>query len=214
MNGHERARDQLDRPHHRGAALRHRRRHGLHGRPVAPDGRERGAAQPGRVGARWPRLRDVDHVVPAGRGPLHRLHVRRRSCGDVGHRRCQRLLRGAVHDRPLPDHLHHHEPALVGVPPARLRHLGGLRGRPLREPVAVPCHRRHWHRGYHALHRPAACGHQGCADGARAGQLRERAADRPATHPGVRRAGGIHLYLGVAGACDDRRRQTCSFTSR
>ena len=32
------------------------------------------------------------------------------------------LLRGALHDRALPDHLHLHGPAVVGQPPARLRH--------------------------------------------------------------------------------------------
>ena len=39
------------------------------------------------------------------------------------------LLRGALHDRALPDHLHLHGAAVVGQPPPRLRHHRRLRPR-------------------------------------------------------------------------------------
>ena len=68
-------------------------------------------------------LRHLGHLVPARRRPLHGLHLRRGA-----RRRCSRsgavsgLLRRALHDRALPDHLHLHVAAVVGQPPARLRH--------------------------------------------------------------------------------------------
>ena len=55
----------------------------------------------------------VDHLVPARRRPLHRLHLRRGAGGDVRHRRGQRLLRRAVHDPGLPDRLRVHAAAVV-----------------------------------------------------------------------------------------------------
>ena len=60
---------------------------------------------PRRVGPGRPRVRHLDHLVPARRRPLHRLHVRRRAGGDVGAGSVVRVLRRAVHDRALPDHL-------------------------------------------------------------------------------------------------------------
>ena len=57
-----------------------------------------------RVGPRRPPLRHLDHLVPARRRPLHRLHVHRGARRDVRRRR-DRLLRGALHDHRLSDHL-------------------------------------------------------------------------------------------------------------
>ena len=93
-------------------------------------GRRAGVAR--RVGPRRPQVRHLDHLVPARRRPLHGLHVRRGAGGDVRDRRGGRLLRRALHDRALPDHLHLHGAAVVGQPPPRLRHHGRLRPRPLR----------------------------------------------------------------------------------
>ena len=77
--------------------------------------------QPRRVGPRRSQVRHVGDLVPARRRPLHGVHVRRGAGGDVRDRRGRRVLRGALHDHPLPDHLHLHGAALVGQPPARLR---------------------------------------------------------------------------------------------
>ena len=93
--------------------------------PPAGAGRQHGVAW--TSGASAAALRHLGHLVPARRRPLHGLHLRRGAGGDVRRRRGQRLLRRPVHDRALPDHLHLHGPALVGQPPARLRHPGGLR---------------------------------------------------------------------------------------
>ena len=127
-----RQRRRARRPH---LLLRRRRDGRLLGRPLAsPD--EHG--EPRRVGARWPLVRHVGHVVPARRRPLHGLHVRGGARGDVGLRRRQRLLRRAVHDHPLPHHLHLHVAPLVGLAPPRLRDACGLRPGPFRARVACP----------------------------------------------------------------------------
>ena len=104
----------------------------LRRRPVAAGGQH---GQPGRVGARRARLRHVRDVVPAGRRPLHRVHVHRGAGSDVRDRRGERLLRGAVHDHRLSDHLHLHAAAVVGLAPARLRDAGRLRGGPATAPA-------------------------------------------------------------------------------
>ena len=103
---HQRSRTVRPRP-----ALRARHRHGLLGHPVAPPD-EHGVAR--RVGPRWPLVRHLDHLVPARRRPLHGLHVHRGAGGDVGGGLGVRVLRGALHDRALPDHLRLHGPDVVG----------------------------------------------------------------------------------------------------
>ena len=78
------------------------------------------------------------------------------------------LLRRAVHDRGLPDHLHLHAPAVVGLAPPRLRHPGGLRRRPVRQQGAVAGGGGHRDPRHDALHRAAAGRHPGRARGDRA----------------------------------------------
>ena len=50
---------------------------------------------------------------------------------------------------------------VVGGAQARLRHLGRLRARPLRQSLAGAGHRLHRHRRDHAVYRAAACRHPG-----------------------------------------------------
>ena len=52
-------------------------------------------------------------------------------------------------------------PALVGVAPARVRHAGRLRPRPVRVTHARAARRDHRHRGHDAVHRAAAGRHRG-----------------------------------------------------
>ncbi len=160
-----------------------------------------------RVGAGRAQVRHLGHLVPARRRPLHRLHVRGGAGRDVRHRRGHRLLRRALHDRALPDHLRLHGAAVVGEPPARLRHARRLRPRPVRRPRAVP--RRGGDRIHRddALHRPAARRHPGGAGGRRHRRRRQLGRQGPAAVRGVRAARRLHLLLGPAGAGADRVRQ-------
>ena len=179
--------------------------HGLRRLTLAP-GRVDG--QPRRVGPGRSWLRHVHHVVPDRRRHLHRLHVHRRA-GDVVRRVGGRLLRGALHDRALPDHLHLPAAVLVGVAPARLRHARRLRARPLRLEDAGARRGRHRPARDDALHRAPAGRHPGGAGDH--GHRRERellvaregrsAADR------VRRARGVHLRLRPPRPRADRVRQ-------
>ena len=132
-------------------------RAGLPGRPVAP---RRVPRQSRRVGSGRPRLRHVHHLVPARRRPLHGVHVHR-GARDAVRRLGGRLLRGALHDRALPDHLHLHPAVLVGVAPARLRHARRLRPRALRLAAPGAGHRGHRHPRDDAVHRAAAHRHPG-----------------------------------------------------
>ena len=117
-----------------------------------------------------------------------------------------RLLRRAVHDRALPDHLLLPRPDVVGRAPARLRHHRRHRAGPVRHPQPEPGGRGHRHPGHDALHRPAAGRHPGRARGGRA-RRGERAGQGPAAADRLRRAGGVHLLLRSAGAGHDRLRQ-------
>ena len=121
-----------------------------------------------RVGARRTQVRHLGHLVPARRRPLHGVHLHRGAGGDVRDGLGRRVLRGALHDHPLPDHLHLHGAAVVGQPPARLRHDRRLRPGPLR--LARPLARRRGHRVRRddALHRAAAGRHPGRARRGRA----------------------------------------------
>ena len=110
---------------------RHRAR--LRGRPLAP-GRSR---QPRRVGPRRPRLRHLHRLVPHRRRPLHGVHLHR-GAGDAVRRQRGRLLRRAVHDRGLPADLPVPAAALVGVPPARLRHARPTSSRAATAPSRSP----------------------------------------------------------------------------
>ncbi len=105
-----------------------RHRHGVLGVELAAPERP---GEPGRMGARRTSVRRVDYLVPARRRPVHRLHVRGRARRDVRDRRRRRLLRGPLHDHPLPDHLHLHGAPVVGQLPARLRDRRRLRPRAL-----------------------------------------------------------------------------------
>ena len=113
------------------------------------------------------------------------------------HGRGQRVLRRAVHDRGLPDHLRLHVAAVVGQPPARLRH---------RRPTS--CSGRYGSRGlslavavtgilatmpYIALQ---LVGIQAVLEVIGLGG-RQRAGPRPAAADRVRGAGGVHLLLGL-----------------
>ena len=117
------------------------------------------------------------------------------------------LLRGALHDRALPDHLHLHGAAVVGEPPARLRHDGRLRPRPVRRPRAVARRRGHRLRRDHALHRAAARRHPGGARGGRPRRRRQHHRQGPAAVHRVRAARGLHLLQRPAGAGGHRVRQ-------
>src|SRR4029453_70551 len=99
----------------------------LHRRPVAP-GRPR---PPQRVGPRRPQLRHGHHLVPARRGPVHRLHLYRRPGAGVRSRR-PGLLRPALHDHRLPVRVPGDAAAVVGGPQAPVRHPCRLRAWPLR----------------------------------------------------------------------------------
>ena len=168
-----------------------RQRAGLRRRPLAPGRRPRA---PRRVGPGRAQLRALDHLVPARRRPLHGVHVRRRARARL-RRRSDRLLRGALHDRGLPDRVPRADPALVGLARARLRHPGRLRTRAARLVDARPARRDHRHRRDDALHRAAARRHRGRAQGD--GRHRPRA-----DHRGVRDPRGLHLQLR---ACAHRR---------
>ena len=99
----------------------------LPGRALAqgPPGQPSGGVGPGRPQLRW-----LDHLVPARRRPVHRLHVRR-GPGRADRRRV-RLLRRAVHDHRVAAGLPVPAAAVVGLAQARLRHAGRLRPRPVR----------------------------------------------------------------------------------
>ena len=176
----------------------------LHGQPL-PEGRLARVAR--RVGPRRSLLRHLGDLVPAGRRPLHGLHLHRGAGGDVRDRRRRGLLRGALHDHPVPDHLHLHGAAVVGQPPPRLRHDGRLRPRPLRLAGALAGGRGHRLRRDDALHRAAARRHPGRARGGRARRQRQLAGQGPAAADRVRAAGGVHLHLGSARPGGDRLRQ-------
>ena len=170
---------------------------------LAP-GRQHGV--PRRVGPGWPQVRHLGDVVPPRRRPLHGIHVHRGPGGDVRPRLGQRVLRRALHDRALPDHLHLHVPALVGQPPARLRDPGGLRQGPLRLARALARGGGHRNPRDDALHRPPAGRHPG---GARGGRRRrqQRLRQGPAAVHRVRPAGGLHLLQRSARPGDHRLRQ-------
>ena len=90
----------------------------------------------------------------------------------------------------------------------KLRDARGLRGGPLRLQAAGAGGRDHRHPRDDALHRAAAGGHAGGArgDGHRRGGRELVHPGPPAVHR-VRRARGVHLLLGPAGAGADRVRQ-------
>ena len=124
------------------------------------------------LGGRW--LRHLDHLVPARRRPLHRLHLHRRAGRDV-----RRRARSASSPCPTRSCVYPiifvFMPRLWSVsPPARLRHAGRLRARPVRLARAVAGRRGHRHPRDDALHRPAAGRHPGRARGRRARRRRQR----------------------------------------
>ena len=123
--------------------------------------------------------------------------------GHVGDRCGLGLLRRAVHDRAVPGDLLLPRPDVVGGAPARLHHHRRHRAGPLRHPQPEPGRRGHRHPGHDALHRPAAGRHPGDPRGARP-RRGEPAGPRPAAADRLRRAGGLHLLLGPAGAGHDR----------
>ncbi len=139
--------------------------------------RVRGPRPPRRVGARRADVRVVDHLVPAGRGPLHRLHVRRDPGAAVLLRRAG-LLRGALHDHRVPAGDAAAAADVVGLAGARLRDPRRLRARALRLPAARAGDRDHRHRRDDALHRPAARRARGGAADHRAQRLRASGATR------------------------------------
>ena len=176
----------------------------LHGQPLHA---VRLHGVPRRVGPGRSQVRHLDHVVPARRRPLHGLHLRRGACGDVHDRRGGGLLRGALHDRALPDHLHLHGAAVVGEPPPRLRHDRRLRPGQVRRPRAVARRRGHRLRGHDALHRAAARRHPGGARGGRPRRRRQHHRQGRAPLHRLRAARGLHLLQRPAGASGHRVRQ-------
>src|SRR5229473_1261896 len=115
-------------------------------------GRSRPAA---RMGTRRPPVRHADHLVPGGRGPLHRIHLRGGSGARLRGRR-DRVLRGPLHHPGLPDPVRGVPAAVARVAQARLHHARRFRARALRQSVAGAGGHDHRHRGDHAVHRAAA----------------------------------------------------------
>ena len=194
---------QLGGPDRPGPAVRGRHRDGLPGREVAAPERP---GVPARMGLGRQELRHHHHLVPARWRPLHRVHLHRGAGGHVGDRRGVRLLRRAVHDRALPDHLLLPRPDVVGGPPSRLRHHRGHRAGPVRHPQPEPGRGRHRDPRHDALHRAAAGRHPGRARGGRS-RREQPAGQGPPAADRLRRAGRVHLLLRSAGAGDDRLRQ-------
>ena len=179
--------------------------HGLPGGTLA-QGRER--AEPRRMGPGRTVVRHLGHLVPARRRPLHGVHLRRRSRGDLRGGR-GRLLRGAVHDPRLPADLHVPAPAVVGLAQARLCDDLGLRARPLRLEGPVAGGGRHRHPGHDAVHRAPTRRHPGRAgrDGRRRRREHQLVRQGPAAAHRLRCAGGVHLLLGSARPRADRVRE-------
>ena len=121
--------------------------------------------------------------------------------------RGRRILRGALHDHPLPDHLHLHGAAVVGQPPARLRHHRRLRARTLRLAGALAGGRRHRVPRDDALHRAPARRHPGGPRRGRSRRRRQLAGQGRAAADRLRGARGLHLHLGAARPGGDRLRQ-------
>ena len=120
-----------------------------------------------------------------------------------------RVLRGALHDRALPDHLHLPAAVLVGLAPARLRHAGRLRARPLRLQAAGARggrHRPRWRRC--PTSRCSWSASRWCSRPWASAAARRvvPGAGRPAADR-VRGARGVHVRLGAARAGADRVRQ-------
>jgi hypothetical protein len=192
--------DQLDRAHRLPAPVRSGHLDGFHRRALA-QGRPRPAA---RVGPRRPPLRHRGDLVPDRRRPLHRLHLHRGARTAV-RRRCDRLLRHTVHDHGLSDPVHRVPAPLVGGPQTRLHHLGRLRARTLRQPLARSGNSAHRHPGDHAVHRAATGRHSGRTR--RHGNRDHRPQWRSSADHRLRRPGGLHLHVRVTRTGDDRHRQ-------
>ena len=156
------------------------------------------------MGARRPPLRHHRDLVPDRRRPLHRLHLHRGAGADVRRRR-DRLLRRAVHDHDLSDPVHRVPAPVVGRAQARLRHLGRLRARPLRQPLARAGDRAHRHPRDDAVHRAAAGRHPG--RDRRHGDRDQRPQRRSAADHRLRHPRGVHLHVRPARTGDDRHRQ-------
>lgn len=172
--------------------------HGLPGGALA-EGRER--RQPRRMGPGRTFVRHLGHLVPARRRPVHRVHLRRRSRGDLRGGR-GRLLRRAVHDPRVPADLHLPAAPVVGLAQARVRDHLGLRPRALRLEGALAGGRRHGHPGHDAVHRTPTRRHPGRAGRDGRGRWREHPLVRqgPAAADRVRGARRVHLLVRSAGS--------------
>ena len=166
------------------------------------------------MGIGWPRIRNLDHLVPAGRRPLYRIHLCCCSSSDVCDRSSERLLRRALHDRRLPVDFHLHAPPLERVASAGLRHPGGLRPGALRQPATGTRGRGDRNHRDDALHRLAAGRHTGGArhDGDRRNWQCVR--PRSAADRGLRRPRRLHLHVRAPGTGADRIRQGRSHLPR
>ena len=175
-----------------------RARHGARLRGRALEAGRPPAAR--RVGARRPPLRHRDHLVPARRRPLHRLHVHRGAGARVRRRR-GRLLRAALHDHRVPAGVPRDAEAVVGGLEAPVRDGGRLREGALRQSPPGDRHRVHRPARDDALHRAAARRHRG-----RDRRARHRRRSPAADHR-VRDPRRVHVHERPARAGDDRARQ-------